>query len=177
MTTLAEIKKGFPETVPCPEELALLVDWVKRNGYPISGYFELRADDGDTMFYWFGFRNVEKQLGQFGAGPDGSLYCVWDDEKGGYPIIHMGSEGQENKILASSFVDFLRLLAIGYGEIGFEDMASSPEENESNPTFQAWVKETFHVSIPNCGVEITNQAQEAKPDFQEWINAAFEKYN
>lgn len=177
MTTFAEIKKGFPESVLCPEELKLLVDWVEKNGYPISGYFELRADDGDTMFYWFGFRDVENQLGQFGAGPDGSLYCVWNDGSGKYPIVHMGSEGQENKVLASSFVDFLQLLAIGYGEIGFEDMANPPEESELNPVFQAWVKETFQVSIPNCGIEVTNQAEANKFGFQEWIDEAIEKYS
>jgi hypothetical protein len=172
-----DIKSGFPVPLPCPLELEELVDWSNSNGYPISGYFELRADDGDTMFYWFGFRDVEARLGQFGAGPDGSLYCVWDAGNDRYPIVHMGSEGQENKVLASSFIDFLRLLAIGYGEIGFEDMSMPPHEDESNSKFRAWVENRFKVSIPSSGIEITKSAQANEPDFQQWIDQSMETYS
>lgn len=171
------IKSGFPESLPCPSELEELIDWTQRNGYPISGYFELRADDGDTMFYWFGFRDVETKLGQFGAGPDGSLYCVWDAGSSRYPIVHMGSEGQENKVLASNFIDFLRLLAIGYDELGFDDISMPPDEDESNRKFKSWVKNRFGVSIPRCGNEITNVAQANEPNFQQWIDVAIDKYS
>mgnify|MGYP000495302089 CR=1 FL=1 len=171
------IKNGIPNNLTIPDELELLVNWTQQNGYPISGCFELRADDGDTMFYWFGFRDVESRLGQFGAGADGSLYCIWDDGKGNFPIVHMGSEGDENKILANCFIDFLRLLAIGYEEIGFEDMSEPPEVNDSNPKFQSWVTNTFSVSIPKCGSEITDQAQTNGQDFNVWINKVIEKYS
>ena len=174
---LEEIKNGIPDSIPCPKELGLLVNWVQQNGDPISGYFELRADDGDTMFYWFGFRDVETKLGQFGAGPDGSLYCFWDNGMGNYPIVHMGSEGNELKILASNFVDFLRLLAIGYDEIGFDDLSKPPVEDCSNVTFQNWVTEEFGVSIPSVGSVITEPAQSANPDFEKWVDAVSEKYS
>ncbi len=169
-----DIKKGFPETLPFPKELALLIDWVNENGYPISGCFELRADDGDTMFYWFGFRDVESKLGQFGAGADGSLYCIWDTETGVYPIVHMGSEGDEIKVLAENFVDFLRLLAIGYDELGFEELTSPPEEDESNPVFQQWVKKQFGVSIPKVGSELSINEN---LDFESWVNKALKQYS
>lgn len=171
------LKNGFPKSLPCPPELEELVDWTQSNGYPISGYFELRADDGDTMFYWFGFRDVETKLGQFGAGADGSLYCVWDAGGGRYPLVHMGSEGQENKILASNFVDFLCLLAIGYSELGFEDMSLPPNEDESNPKFRAWIEKRFVITIPSCGLEITKVAQDNEPNFQQWIDASIKKYS
>lgn len=174
--TVEEIRNGIPDAIPFPDELAALVGWLNENSYPISGYFELCADDGNTMSYWFGFRDVESRLGQFGAGPDGSLYCIWDDGHGSYPIVHMGSEGQENKVLALDFVGFLRLLAIGYGEIGFEDMSLPPVEDKSNPRFTQWVTEVFKVSIPVCGAEIVEAAKIESHDFQSWINAVLEEF-
>ncbi|WP_104042003.1 SMI1/KNR4 family protein [Vibrio hyugaensis] len=172
-----DIKKGIQNEIPYPEELTLLVDWVESNGYPISGYFGLRPDDGDSMFYWFGFRDVESKLVQFGAGPDGSLYCIWDNDAGGYPIVHMGSEGGELKILASSFVDFLRLLAIGYDEIGFNDLSEPPVEDCSNVEFQTWVEGEFGVDIPSIGSAITEPAEAANPDFAKWVKDALDKYS
>ena len=86
------------------------------------------------------------------------------------PIVQMGSEGQNNFVLASDAVGFLRLLAIGYDEIGFADLLSPPDGDEVNPAFQEWVSKTFKVSIPETGNEITRHAQEAHDDFQKWIN-------
>ncbi len=174
---LDEIKNGIPKSIPCPEELSMLVDWVEQNGYPISGSFELRADDGDTMFYWFGFRDVETKLGQFGASSDGSLYCFWDNGTGNYPIVHMGSEGDDIKILASDFVEFLRLLAIGYDEVGSDDLTQPPIENCLNPQFQNWVKSQLNVDLPSVGSQITDVAESSSPDFAAWIDAMCDKYS
>ena len=51
-----EIQKGFPATITFPVELGMLCDWLEKNGYPISGYFELRADDGEAIYWWFRFQ-------------------------------------------------------------------------------------------------------------------------
>ncbi len=170
-----EIKNGIPDALVIPSELNKFVEWLEKNGYPISGCFELRADDGDTMFYWFGFRDVEKQLGQFGAGADGSLYCIWDNGTGEFPIVHMGSEGDSLFVLAPNFVEFLRLLSIGYSEIGFEDLNLRPEEDESNEIFTNWVSETFNVKIPSIGSEVTSKY--TGPDFKVWVDEVSEKYS
>ena len=71
------IRKGFPDGIVFPEELALLCDWdATKEGHVLSGGFELREGDEDTMFYYFGGRLADERLAQFGAGPDGSLYCI-----------------------------------------------------------------------------------------------------
>jgi len=57
-----KMKQSFPLNIPFPIELEQLIDWANQNGYPISGYFKLRAGDSDTMFYWFGFRHVDDKL-------------------------------------------------------------------------------------------------------------------
>jgi hypothetical protein len=163
------LARSFPRSIPVPSELTALCDWVNDNGYPISGYFELCDHDDTTIRLWFGTEKAVGDLAQFGHGPDGSLYCFWNEGDGKTPIVHMGSEGQNNIVLASSFVDFLRLLAIGYDEIGFDDLDAPAAGERMNPNFQSWVSKTFRVSIPDTGVKITRPAQTSHSDFQEWI--------
>lgn len=172
-----QIKAGFPKEIPFPQELQQLCDWTSENSYPISGYFRLRADDGKGISYWFGFPNVTSRFGIFGLGPDGSLYAIWDDGQGGYPVVHLGSEGQNNMVLASDFIEFLRLLAVGYGELGFEELSQPPCDVEQNAIFKAWVENQFTTSIPTVGTDITLPAQTRHPNFQEWINDVLEKFS
>ena len=76
-------------------------------------------------------------------------------------------------MLASSPVDFLRLLAIGYDEIGFADLDAPPIQDEDDPTvnltFQRWVSDTFNTTIPRAGSEIVAPAQNSHDNFQSWI--------
>ena len=120
------IRKGFPPSIRFPEELGLLCDWTEQNGYPVSGSFELRADDGEAIYWWFRSHAADDRLAQFGAGADGSLYCVWKQADGREPIVHLGSEGDALMVLAGSIQEFITLLAVGDGEIGFEDLPAPP---------------------------------------------------
>ena len=168
------LRESFPDAIPLPAEFCALCDWVSTNGYPISEFFELREHDDETIRLWFGSKDAIGHLAQFGAGPDGSLYCVWRSPSGRMAIVHMGSEGQNNFVLASTSIDFLRLLAIGYDEIGFADLDSSPMREDAdanvNPRFQQWVSSTFKVTVPVTGSEIVQPARAENDDFQKWVN-------
>ena len=165
-----EILKGFLSAITFPVELGMLCDWLEKNGYPISGYFELRADDGEAIYWWFRSHAADDQLAQFGAGADGSLYCIWKQSDGREPIVHLGSEGDALIVLASNMKEFITLLAIGYGEIGFEDLSVPPQEEEDiNPKFQKWVEDTFSVKIPATGGEIVDRATKAHEDFPAYV--------
>ena len=170
-----EMASTFPSTIQLPAELRRLCNWVASRGYPISGYFEIREHDDETLRCWFGTDAAIGDLAQFGAGADGSLYCLWRSTDGHLPIVHMGSEGDHNLVLAQSPVDFLRLLAIGYGEIGFADFDSPPSEegepDNINPEFQHWVTSTFDTTIPDVGASIVLPADKKHKDFQDWIDA------
>lgn len=168
--TAEEFARSFPSSIPLPNELLALCHWYQRNGTPISGYFRLCQHEDQTIRFWFGSEKAIGSLGIFGATPDGSLYCVWRQDDGRTPIVHLGSEGEGNFVLASNTLDFLRLLAIGYDEIGFADLSSPPDGEDVNPAFQAWVTDTFNVSIPEVGAEITRPAQDVHNDFQDWID-------
>lgn len=159
----------FPPAIAIPQELILLRAWLMEHGYPISGYFELRADDYDVMGAWFDRKPVAQRLAMFGAGPDGSPYSLWVQDDGRISVVHMGSEGTNNCVLTTNFVQFLRLLAVGYDEIGFDDLAAPPPEDCVNPAFQDWVRRTFSVEIPETGLEITDAARNNCQDFQAWM--------
>lgn len=184
MDTYNEIAKGTPAQITIPAALKQLCNWTDVNGYPISGYFELRADDGATMQYWLGFGDVSDRFGIFGAGGDGSLYAFWMDDENNQKIVHLGSEGGQLYILAENFVDFLRLLAIGYDEIGFADLnmpieewnAATGQEKDAgiNFRFREWVEKEFKVQIPNKGSDIVDTNNKA---FSSWIEEQMEKYS
>jgi hypothetical protein len=61
-------------------------------------------------------------------------------------------------------------LAIGYSEIGFDDLSQPPDAEGVNPAFQGWVRDTFKVSIPSTGIEITTPSQNQHQNFQAWID-------
>ena len=99
---------------------------------------------------------------------------VWHAPDGTFPVVHLGSEGDAIYVLAPSPLDFLRLLAIGYHEIGFADLASPPTEEEReesvNPAFQSWVTEIRKGSLPETGAEIVESDASKHAALQEWIN-------
>ncbi len=168
-----ELASSFPDGIDLPSEIRALCDWVTANGYPISGYFELRCHDDETLRYWFNSDAALGRLTQFGAGADGSLYCLWRSPDGGIPVVHLGSEGDNIRALALSPTEFLRLLAIGYDELGSDDLDSPPDirdpEETIQPAFRTWVAETFNVEIPAVGVEVSGPAQAAHGDFPAWV--------
>ena len=64
-------------------------------------------------------------------------------------------------VLADNAVDFLRLLAIGYDEICWdENFHLPPNENNDNfivkpnESFQNWVRSAFNVEIPQTALEL-----------------------
>lgn len=184
MGIFKKIKAGIPDSIKIPNELEKLCSWFDKHAYPISGEFSLYADDGKSMEHWLGFSDVSDRFGIFGMGPDGSLYAIWLDKEGHQKVVHLGSEGDELFILAENFLDFLRLLAIGYDEISLADLDMGIEEWNAtieqeadfgrNPNFQSWVEREFHVSIPQKGAEIMNITDKR---FEKWIEDKIEQYS
>jgi hypothetical protein len=196
----AAIMKWFPKEIEFPEALRVLCLWEehlmppRRTGFYdfppylrrlfrlpspqpdkwISGYFRLAEDKYEFVRHWFGSDTVVDRFGAFGTGPDGSQYVIWLQDDGRCPIVHMGSEGQNNFVLAGDMVDFIRLLAVGYDEIGFADLTRPPGTEYVSKPFQEWVTSTFHVLIPQTGIEIAGPARASHQDFQAWIDGIIE---
>ena len=97
------------------------------------------------------------------SGADGSECALWLDDDGRTQIVHIGSGSGSMMtcILVKNALDFLRLLAIGYDEICWdEDYPFPPNSNKDNTfvypntQYQEWVQNTFHTTIPKIGLEV-----------------------
>ena len=116
------------------------------------------------------------------SGADGSECALWLDDDGHTQIVHIGSGSGSMMtcILVKNALDFLRLLAIGYDEICWDEEYSSPPNSNKDNTFvhpniqyQEWVQNTFHTTIPAIGLEVVtphSMDDEATDDpFLKWF--------
>ena len=116
------------------------------------------------------------------SGADGSECALWLDDEGHTQIVHIGSGSGSimTCILVKNALDFLRLLAIGYDEICWDEEYSSPPNSNKDNTFvhpniqyQEWVQNTFHTTIPTIGLEVVtphSMDDEATDDpFLKWF--------
>lgn len=117
------------------------------------------------MKYWFGHEAHEmlSRLCVFAkTGKEGSMAAIWLDPAGGQKIVHLGSGSGSTLVcvLAEEPIDFLRLLAIGYDEICWDEQFPAPPNQypglfiHPHAAFRDWVSTTFGVSIPSTGREI-----------------------
>jgi hypothetical protein len=155
-----------------PADLRRLCDYLDRTDYPISGYMRLRPEGGPLKAWFGGDTEAASQFAGFGAGPDGSILAFWlyrGPDASTAPIIHLGSEGQNNVVLASDFREFLYLVGIGYGELGFDDLSAPPSEPETAERLRAWLLAEFGIRPPATGAALVKQAQARHPDLEAWI--------
>lgn len=159
-----ETKQGFRVGFLFPEK-ELKESWTDegRNG---GTTIEFTAGGVENLKYWFGQENEElkKRVCVFAqSGAEGSECAFWLTDNNEIKIVHMGSGSGStlNCVLADNAVDFIRLLAIGYDEICWdENYPFPPNETDSefivkpNIKFQNWVKDTFKVEIPKTAMEI-----------------------
>jgi hypothetical protein len=83
--------------------------------------------------------------------------------------VHLGSEGQNNVVLASDIREFLHLFGIGYGELGFDNLSAPPEEPGSAERLRAWLSSEFGIAPPVTGAELVRRAQARHPDLEAWV--------
>lgn len=156
------------------------------NSRPGGTNIEFHAGGNAALSYWFGHTRPEvlSRLSVFAqTGADGSMAAFWLDDQGTQKIVHLGSGSGSTLvcILADEPVDFLRLLAIGYDEICWNDVFDSPpNQPESelivapNEPYRAWVSATFHTTIPSTALEVVKHPAEMSdaesPDvFWRWV--------
>ncbi len=149
-------------------------------------WVEFGVGHPDHLKYWFNGNEDEQikaQLCPFvQTGGEGSQAAFWLNDSGELKIVHLGSGSGSTLVcvLADNFVDFLRLIAIGYDEICWdENFPFPPNHNpdeliiQPNLKFQEWVKHTFDVDIPKTALEIvkhpSNMGDEHSEDeFYNW---------
>ncbi len=134
----------FPKDVAVPARMSALVAFCKKTGdfYPA---IEQKTESVANVAAYFGkhasAKYASQQLGVFAGGPDGSSYAVWRAPQGGFPVVLLGSEG-DNQVLAPSFDQFLCWLSLRdtaeYDED--DDSADDVDDKKARKAFRAWVK-------------------------------------
>lgn len=123
------------------------------------------AEASNYLHAWFGGvdDDVERWLWPFAqTGGEGSTAALWLGVDGVTRVVHLGSGSGSllTCVLAENAIDFLRLLAIGYQEISWNDEFASPptprdEDGEVvNAPYRSWVTSTFGVTIPETALEV-----------------------
>ena len=201
--TLARVPYGFDFLEP----LRQLFEWVEKQGYVVMGRdgelygslcggdrvgtaVELRGYTAEqTTSYtrsWFGdvTGNPATRLWPFAqTGGEGSMAALWLDDDRQTRIVHLGSGSGSmlTCVLAENGLDFLRLLAIGYEEICWnEEFAAPPqpwdEDGDTvNAPYRDWLQRAYGVTIPATGLEIVPEPVEmgvlaTRDPFCRWVN-------
>jgi hypothetical protein len=168
------IQAEFPPGTTVPPDLRKLCDYLDRTDYPLSGYTRLRPGGGSLMAWFGGDSEAASQFAAFAAGPDGSLLAFWlygGPDASRAPVVHLGSEGENTVVLACDFREFLHLLGVGYGELGFDDLSQPPAEAEMAARLRGWLLSEFGITPPRTGIGLVQQAQARHPDLAAWIRA------
>ena len=152
---------------------------------------ELKNRDEELRYWFYGedrelAAEIKQRLCVFaGSGSEGSMCALWLDDVGETKIVHMGSGSGSTMtcVLAHSGLDFLRLLAIGYDEICWDEDFSAPPNSDDfivhpNLKFQQWLKDRFKTTIPQTALEIATPADmdddEPRDEFLIWIRSLWE---
>jgi hypothetical protein len=158
--------------VKVPELLLRLLEFQNQIEDWYSGYFELASFGHEGLIHWFDDDVAASQFIQFAHNADGSLYCFW--LYGGRlidsaPIIFLGSEGQNNAVLANNLKDFFALLAEGYEELGFPSGRLEKLETEANRKLRDWLRGEFDITPPIDPEKNIADAQANHPNLEKWI--------
>lgn len=163
------IQAKFPRGVRIPEDLRKLCAFADENGNSVSGCFELVPDSAEA---WFGDDEAASRFAVFGNGPDGSLIALWlyrEMEAAQAPVVNLGSEGDDNIVLAANIREFLKLLGIGYSEFGPNYVQGEPDDPDSASELREWLREEFGIETPETAAPILAEAKRLHPDVEEWI--------
>jgi hypothetical protein len=182
MSIFQDIKKGFPATIAVPEGMEKFCNWYEANEALPGGDFELFADDGEAITNWSRVPNLQPYFVQFGSTGNGSMIGIWQPEAGKQTYIHLSADEGWGTELADNFVDFLRLLAIGYEHLGYfsehtiqelNKLAENEDLNQGfNPQFKAWVESEFKTTVPTTNLSFK---REGTP-FNDWMKTKTEAH-
>lgn len=185
-------KKRFGFLYP---EAEMKANWTESER-PGGTDIEFSTDGNGDLKYWFGPENPRtkpalKRLCVFAhTGGEGSMAALWLDDKGKQKIVHLGSGSGSTLVcvLADDAIDFIRLLAIGYDEICWDQNFRKPPNANAktrgfyvhpNLEFQSWVRHKFSVSIPRTALRIVKhpskmEDKKSADPFWKWVKQVTE---
>ncbi|MFF2654307.1 hypothetical protein [Streptomyces sp. NPDC058045] len=176
-----QLRTRLPDDFVIPEPLERAWSWMEAQGWgssnshdyyltPYAGERQLGVvfSPGLTLDGWFeaGDTGFDRLVPFVDLDGSGSLGVLWSDDRRDIQVGALGGEGQVS-LLAENTLDFLRLVAIGYEEVG-SYLDGEPEDEEAvegHAAFRSWVQDEFDVVVPNAW-------RYADPDpFNAWVSA------
>jgi len=170
-SNLERVQDGFPPGVRVPDAVATLCEYLDLYGYPLSGSFEISHNGMMDAESWFSDVEARRQIGIFGRGSTGSSYAIWltnSPDADEAPVVVLGSEG-EFLALATSPLEFCRLLGCGYDELEWADFAGAPKYWEETDRLRQWLKTKLGLDISQTGKETVTAAAGAQEAFRRWM--------
>ena len=199
---LKQLREALPQGMRVPSELEALYAWIEANGfyddaggrrrgylYPQDRLKQSWSDDereGGTDISFFAGEPESSDLGlsYWFYGTERELDAEIKNR-----LCVFASSGKDGStmtcVLTRNGLDFLRLLAIGYDEICWNEAFSSPPNSDEdelfvhpNEPFKQWVLERFKTTIPQTALELVTPARldddEPKDEFLIWIRSLWE---
>lgn len=149
-------------------------DYADGNGMDFEPYMEFLTEEETRIWIraWTGNSALDgsefRVFGQDGTGGYAAFWCVRPDATVlEQPIVFFGSEG-ELGVLANSFMDYLWLLAGGFGP--FEALACPESERAANQKFSAFA--TVHSNTNKSTLsEVLSRARAEFPKFEDGVRS------
>jgi hypothetical protein len=112
----------------------------------------------------------------FGVDGIHSLYGIWlydGRTSENAPIIYLGGEGEGTTVLASTWEEFLSILAANQEWEPFDKKFFDATDNneEQNTAFRAWLKEAHGIGPAKDPMAIMRKAKKEHPDFDKWLGS------
>lgn len=172
-TLKAMAAKFAPHKVP--PLLAELCNYSDKHPVFFCGSFEVDEDQYDGVKEWFqGSEAGWSKVKAFGVDGIGSLYGIWlydGRSSENAPIIYLGGEGEGTTVLASTWKEFLAILAANQEWEPFDKSFFNAGENneEQNAEFAAWLKAAHGITPAQEPMAIMKKAKKEHPDFNKWL--------
>lgn len=172
--TLQRMQKKFGQH-KVPGLLAALCNYWEKHPEHFCGSFEIDEDKYDTVKDWFqGNEAGWSKIKLFGVDGIHSLYGIWlyDGRKSdNAPIVYLGGEGEGTTILASTWEEFLSILAANQEWEPFDKKFFDATDNneEQNAKFAAWLKDAHGIVPAENPAAIMKKAKQEHPDFDLWL--------
>lgn len=172
--TLQAIEAKFSPHKVSPLLAELCNYWDKHPVF-FCGSFEIDEDKYGGVKDWF--QNSEagySRVKLFGVDGIGSLYGIWlydGRTSANAPIIYLGGEGEGTTILASTWEEFLSILAANQEwEPSDKKFFDATDNNEDeNAAFADWLKAAHGITPAKNPLAIMKKARKEHPDFDKWL--------
>ena len=138
--------------------------------------FQLVGSGDTSAFYWFARdADTASQFTVFAKSGNGGLFSYWMGDPSkieGAPIVYLGSEGAA-KVIASTFADFLSILAVDYHDLEFtlssDAWSATSDSTVDMNRFREWLEMECQITPAFNPEQVVTDAQGQHPPIESFV--------